>query len=182
VRGLRLRLRTSGRQLGDAPEGGDQALLREEAAYEHWHRMLFARFLAENGLLTAPAGGARVAVSLAECHDLARERGLTDGWALAAELAAGMFPQIFRTGSPVFGMAFPPERRQDLQALAEGLPHEAFSAGDGLGWCYQSWQSGRKDGANESEAKIGARELPSVTQLFTDGYMVRFLLDNTLGA
>jgi len=30
--------------------------------------------------------------------------------------------------------------------------------------------------------KIGARELPAVTQLFTEPYMVSFLLDNSLGA
>ena len=35
---------------------------------------------------------------------------------------------------------------------------------------------------NRSEAKIGADELPAVTQLFTEPYMVRFLLDNSLGA
>ena len=32
------------------------------------------------------------------------------------------------------------------------------------------------------KSKIGADELPAVTQLFTEPYMVRFLLDNTLGA
>ncbi|MCB0024049.1 MAG: hypothetical protein KDD91_13535, partial [Caldilinea sp.] len=45
-RELRRRLRAHGRQLG---EGG--ALLAEEVAYQHWHRMLFARFLADNNLL-----------------------------------------------------------------------------------------------------------------------------------
>ena len=30
--------------------------------------------------------------------------------------------------------------------------------------------------------KVGADELPAVTQLFTEPYMVSFLLDNTLGA
>ncbi|NLL36837.1 MAG: SAM-dependent DNA methyltransferase, partial [Fretibacterium sp.] len=35
---------------------------------------------------------------------------------------------------------------------------------------------------NASEVKIGARELPAVTQLFTEPYMVSFLLDNSLGA
>ena len=35
---------------------------------------------------------------------------------------------------------------------------------------------------NASEVKIGARELPAVTQLFTEPYMVSFLLDNALGA
>ena len=52
---LRRRLRAHGRQLGDRYDAdtGVQAIARlvHEVAYEHWHRMLFARFLAENHLL-----------------------------------------------------------------------------------------------------------------------------------
>src|SRR4051794_41130519 len=50
---LRRRLRARGRQLGDRLEDrGQQAIehLVTECAYEHWHRMLFARFLAECSL------------------------------------------------------------------------------------------------------------------------------------
>ena len=50
-RKLRRKLRIHGRQLGDRrdPETATQSIERlvEEVAYEHWHRMLFARFLAE---------------------------------------------------------------------------------------------------------------------------------------
>ena len=35
---------------------------------------------------------------------------------------------------------------------------------------------------NESGNKIGADELPAVTQLFTEPYMVNFLIHNTIGA
>ena len=48
---LRRRLRAHGRQLGDALNGCKVQTMEhlvEETAYEHWHRMLFARFLAEN--------------------------------------------------------------------------------------------------------------------------------------
>ena len=54
-RALRRRLRAHGRNLGDVrdPKTETQEIDRliEEIAYEHWHRMLFARFLAENDLL-----------------------------------------------------------------------------------------------------------------------------------
>jgi len=43
-------------------------------------------------------------------------------------------------------------------------------------------QAKRKDEVNASEVKIGADELPAVTQLFTEPYMVDFLLHNSLGA
>jgi hypothetical protein len=57
-----------------------------------------------------------------------------------------------------------------------------FTASDSLGWCYQFWQAEKKQAVNDSGVKIGADELPAVTQLFTEDYMVDFLLDNTLGA
>jgi len=106
---LRRRLRVHGRQLGDRFNGGkEQSVDRlvEEIAYEHWHRMLFSRFLAENNLLMYPDPDDPVSVTLAECEDLAADE----------------------------------------------------------------------------RVKIGARELPAVTQLFTEPYMVSFLLDNSLGA
>jgi hypothetical protein len=51
---LRTKLRARGKALGDArADDGSQALthLMEAAAYEQWHRLLFTRFLTENGLL-----------------------------------------------------------------------------------------------------------------------------------
>ena len=57
-----------------------------------------------------------------------------------------------------------------------------FKASDSLGWVYQFWQADNKERINKSEVKIGADELPAVTQLFTEPYMVAFLLHNSLGA
>jgi hypothetical protein len=185
-RELRRKLRIHGRQLGDARDEkrGTQQIDRliEEVAYEHWHRMLFARFLAENNLLMYPDPQESVAISLAECEDMAADEGARNGWELAARYAAKMLPQIFRPDSPVFGVALPPEIQQSLESFISDLPVTVFTASDSLGWVYQFWQSRRKDQVNASEVKIGARELPAVTQLFTEDYMVDFLLDNTLGA
>src|SRR5215217_4262840 len=77
-RRLRRVLRAKARQLGTNPER-DLRPLVEECAYEQWHRMLFARFLAENGLLMHPTG---VAVTLQDCAELARDEGASDGWEL----------------------------------------------------------------------------------------------------
>jgi len=185
-RDLRRKLRIHGRQLGDThnPNTGEQDIdfLKEEAAYEHWHRMLFARFLAENNLLMYPDPDEPVAITLEECEDLAKGEGAKNGWELAARYATRMFPQIFRVDSPVFRLNLPPEYQQRLEQLLNDLPSEVFPASDSLGWVYQFWQSKKKDEINASEVKIGARELPAVTQLFTEPYMVSFLLDNSLGA
>ncbi len=182
-RAFRNRLRARGRQLGDMRHKtqGTQRIdhLAHEVAYEHWHRTLFARFLAESGLLIEPASG--VAITRDECTELARETG-EDPHALAARYAQSALPQIFRTGNPVLDLALPPETRQALERLIDELPRTVFTADDSLGWVYQFWQSRKKDEINRSEVKIGADELSAVTQLFTEPYMVSFLLDNTLGA
>ena len=191
-RTLRRRLRAHARQLGDRrdAESGTQAIERlvQECAYVYWHGMLFARFLAENNLLIEPEMG--VAVTLAECEELARGQDDSnnagdknmDKWARAARFAHAMLPQVFRADLPVFHVPFAREHRQQLEALVEGLPTDVFTASDALGWVYQFWQSQKKAEVNRSEAKIGADELPAVTQLFTEPYMVSFLLDNSLGA
>ncbi|MDL1977099.1 MAG: BREX-1 system adenine-specific DNA-methyltransferase PglX [Deltaproteobacteria bacterium] len=184
-RKLRRKLRAHGRQLGNGRNAkGKQALDRliEEVAYEHWHRMLFARFLAENNLLMYPDPDDPVAVTLEECEDLAADEGASNGWELASRYAARMLPQIFRPDSPVFQLTLPPEHQQKLERLIADLSNEVFTASDSLGWVYQFWQAKKKDKINSSEVKIGARELPAVTQLFTEPYMVSFLLDNSLGA
>jgi hypothetical protein len=179
----RNRLRARGRQLGDQRDAqkGTQTIERlvREMAYEHWHRMLFARFLAENQLLIEPSSG--VSISLDECEELAAEEG-TDLWGLAAQFAQAMLPQIFRVDDPVLAAKLPLEIRQQLQGLIAGLAEEIFTASDSLGWVYQFWQAPEKDRVNQAETKIGADELPAVTQLFTEPYMVDFLLHNSLGA
>ncbi|MGH7592387.1 MAG: Eco57I restriction-modification methylase domain-containing protein [Gemmatimonadales bacterium] len=176
-------MRAHGRQLGDwrNETKGTQELthLISESAYEHWHRMLFARFLAENQLLLEPQSG--VAVAIDEVKELAREQG-HDWVVLAGEFAVKMLPQVFRQDDPVLLVQFAPEDRRTLEELLESLPAEVFTADDSLGWTYQFWQTERKNEVNVAGNKIGAEELPAVTQLFTEDYMVDFLLDNTLGA
>ena len=119
-RKLRRKLRAHGRQLGNGRDAkGRQALDRliEEVAYEHWHRMLFARFLAENNLLMYPDPDDPVSVTLEECEDLADDEGATNGWELASRYASRMLPQIFRADSPVFQLILPPEHQQNLEVL-----------------------------------------------------------------
>ncbi|MYA79925.1 MAG: N-6 DNA methylase [Acidobacteriia bacterium] len=182
-RALRRRLRVHARQLGDRfdARSGSQAIDRlvHECAYEYWHGMLFARFLAENDLFIEPEMG--IAVSLDECEELAGEQGV-DKWALASRFAHRLLPQVFRPDHPVFEVQFAREHRLKLESLVEDLPADLFRASDSLGWVYQFWQSRKKDEVNRSEVKIGADELPAVTQRFTEPYMVQFLLHNSLGA
>ena len=188
-RELRLKLREHGRQLGDTFNAKNKTQeigrLIEEVAYAHWHRMLFARFLADNNLLMYWTQDEEpIDIDLETCQGLIDEGEEHAGskWELAARFAARMLPQIFRSDSPVFGLVLPPEHQQKLEQVLSELPREVFTASDSLGWVYQFWQAKQKEEVNASEVKIDARELPAVTQLFTEPYMVSFLLDNSLGA
>ena len=184
-RTLRRRLRAQARQLGDVESQirpGTYSInhLAEKVAYDQWHRLLFARFLLENGLLISPEH--EVSVTLTDCEELAPSLGLKDAWSVAGRFTATVLPEAFRVDDPAAAVDLPIEERNQLLRLLTGLPTDVFTASDSLGWTYQFWQAERKDEVNASGSKIGADELSPVTQLFTEDYMVDFLLDNTLGA
>lgn len=184
-RDLRHKLLAQARQLGDSESQAKRGTyeikhLAEKLAYDQWHRLLFARYLLENDLLISPEHG--VSVTLDDCEELNLSLGLKDAWAVAANFAAKELPEIFRGDDPVGAVELSVNDRKPLIELVIGLPIEVFTANDSLGWCYQFWQAEKKEEVNAAGNKIGADELPSVTQLFTEDYMVDFLLDNTLGA
>jgi hypothetical protein len=178
-RRLRNALRARARQLGQGQLKAGWQPLVEEVAYEQWHRMLFARFLAENNLLMHPSGAA---VTLEECAELAPDEDEPNAWALAARYASQMLPGIFRQEDPSAQLRLTPEGQRDLESMLQELPRALITADDGLGWVYQFWQAKKKDEVNHAGQPIGGADLFPVTQLFTEDYMVRFLLENTLGA
>lgn len=181
-RAERNRLRAHARSLGDRlQKDGTQEIRRltEAAAYVQWHRLLFARFLLERDLLRDDAG---IVTSLADCREEAAMAGAGDEWSIAAAHAARMLPGVFPPDDPLEALTLAPEHAKALRDHLRGLDAAIFAADDGLGWTYQFWRAAEKKAVNESQVKIGAAELPAVTQLFTEPYMVRFLLHNTLGA
>ncbi len=181
-RSLRNRLRSKARLLGDdLPSSGNQQIdhLAYELAYEYWHKMLFAKFLEANSLLMHPDG---VSVTMEECEELAKEGGYIDKWDTAAGYASKMLPAIFRPEDPLMQISFASNDRIKLEEIIDGLDDFIFSAEDALGWVYQFWQSEAKEAINKSGDKIDGEKLPAVTQLFTEPYMVNFLIDNTIGA
>jgi len=168
------------------PSTTSQAIdhLVTEIAYEHWHRMLFARFLAESDLLMHPDG---YPVSLNDCKEDAErlDPPARSEWEVAGHYASAMLPNIFRPDSPALALQMPLETEQALEALLAKLPATVFQADDSLGWSYQFWQAPKKEEVQrqmkQAGTKVGADELPAVTQLFTEQYMVAFLLENALG-
>lgn len=63
---------------------------------------------------------------------------------------------------------------------------EVFAAPDALGWAYQYWNTEEKDRVFEKvrtkKAKIQGADIIPATQLYTEPYMVKFLVQNSLGA
>ena len=181
-RAERNRLRAHARSLGDRllKDGAHEVRrLTEAAAYVQWHRLLFARFMLERGLLHDDAG---VPLSLADCREEAAMNGADDEWSIAAAHAARLLPGVFPPDDPVESLTLAPEHAKALRDHLRKLDAAILAADDSLGWTYQFWRAAEKQAVNDSQVKIGAAELPAVTQLFTEPYMVRFLLHNTLGA
>jgi hypothetical protein len=80
-------------------------------------------------------------------------------------------------------------RRNALNKVLEILSREklaaAWNADETIGWVYQGFNSKELEKAFRearlSGKKFEARDIPAVTQLFTQRWIVRFLVENTLG-
>src|SRR5271166_4200202 len=69
----------------------------------------------------------------------------------------------------------------------EPATDEVFSAPDAFGWAYQYWNTEEKERVFESVrtkkgTKIEGADIIAATQLYTEPYMVKFLVENSLGA
>lgn len=69
----------------------------------------------------------------------------------------------------------------------EPADDNVFKAPDALGWAYQYWNTEEKDRVFETMrtkkgAKIEGADIVPATQLYTEDYMVKFLVQNSLGA
>ena len=133
---LRAKLRARGKALGDArQDDGAQSLdhLAEAAAYEHWHRLLFTRFLVENQLLHTNAAHGNLPIALEECDELASDLNARDGFDLACRFAAETLPGVFRSDDPVLELRLALNDEGELKKLLESLPSAVFTAADALG-------------------------------------------------
>jgi hypothetical protein len=69
----------------------------------------------------------------------------------------------------------------------EPATDEVFSAPDAFGWAYQYWNTEEKQRVfdavrTKKGSKIEGADVISATQLYTEPYMVKFLVQNSLGA
>jgi len=70
-------------------------------------------------------------------------------------------------------------------SIAEGFRTEIrdddCGAVEVLGWLYQFYISGKKDQVMARKAAVPSADIPAVTQLFTPHWIVRYLVENSLG-
>ena len=68
-----------------------------------------------------------------------------------------------------------------LQGIRDTLTPEVCQDVEVIGWLYQFYISEKKDEVIGSKSKIQADEIPAATQLFTPHWIVRYLVENSLG-
>ena len=109
---------------------------------------------------------------------------------------AGRQPMLFDPEAP--GVALKPSAAtikrcmallSDSQKVGDQVvaTSDVFKAPDALGWAYQYWNTEEKDRVftmvhTQKGAKIEGADIIPATQLYTESYMVKFLVQNSLGA
>ncbi|MBA2882812.1 hypothetical protein HNR65_003167 [Desulfosalsimonas propionicica] len=138
-----------------------------EAAYEKYE----AGDLPQNAIGEGPRQEAYRWYLLWLCEQLSREiKVLFD----PDNIASRIFPR-------------PRALNQLIDMMNDGALEEAWAPGneETIGWVYQSFNSEALEAAfrevRVSGTKFEAKDIPSVTQLFTPRWIVRYLVENTLG-
>ena len=109
---------------------------------------------------------------------------------------AQTLPMLFDPDSPSIALRPSPAALKNSLAWLSGTQKvrsqepatdAVFAAPDALGWAYQYWNTEEKDRVFETVrtkkgAKIEGADIIPATQLYTEDYMVKFLVQNSLGA
>ena len=175
----------------------------EQAGYSWINRLVALRALEArrliNGTLAPSAdyGGASEALYVLAQTDPARVAAPDGGWWAVLESActaqANALPGLFGAGDPVLTLRPSiPALRRCVERIGKGPAaagvaetDKAFADPDAIGWAYQFYQEEAKAAAFASfkaGKKADARAtIAAATQLFTEPYMVKWLLQNSLG-
>lgn len=115
--------------------------------------------------------------------DQVLERALREGFAQAA----GEVGVLFDPADP-YGLLLPDPRtlRELLRVFAEDITEEDWQADDILGWIYQYYQDEAREAFRRGRGRgrrreADADEMAAINCLYTPHWVVRVLVDNTLG-
>lgn len=191
---------------GDAAHGN--ARLKERAAYTWFNRMVAIRFMELRDFLPSRVrmfsrpDGSFGSQAVDEALDLEIE-GLNAARVLQLKQAsddealfrylflaqcqelASCIPNVFEPVDSALELLLPDRlmaRDGVAQAMVEDIPEEDWLTHvEILGWMYQYYNSQAKDDFFKSKAKATADTLPVATQLFTPEWIVRYMVENSLG-
>lgn len=68
-----------------------------------------------------------------------------------------------------------------IRRLVKDIPEEDWQDIEVVGWLYQFYISERKDEVIGAKSKVEAADIPAATQLFTPHWIVRYMVENSLG-
>lgn len=182
----------------------------EEAAYTWFNRLMAIRIMTKNGLippvLQYESPGVYVPLIVSEARqgrlpqmneeERSKLMSLLDDDSRTAEQFS-LLIVAFCHATPVIHRCFGhiadyTELLLPANILAEGgfvdlinhtdfIAEEDYRSSELIGWLYQFYISERKDEVFAEKGKFTASEIPAATQIFTPGWIVKYMVQNTVG-
>ncbi|PKN56526.1 MAG: SAM-dependent methyltransferase [Deltaproteobacteria bacterium HGW-Deltaproteobacteria-14] len=165
----------------------------EEAAYTWLNRLVYLRLLEAAGLraetVLTGGWGSRGYLAFRELAPALCTGDRTEGYATLLDLVfrdlALDLPGLFGDVGTLRLVPMPP---QTLRAVVEALDQRELAPcwhdDTTLGWIYQYWNDPEREALDaklNGGGKVEPWEIASKTQMFTERYMVEWLLQNSLG-
>lgn len=182
----------------------------EEAAYTWFNRLMAIRIMTKNGLippvLQYESPGVYVPLIVSEARqgrlpqmseeERSRLMPLLDDDSRTAEQFS-LLITVFCHATPILHRCFGhiadyTELLLPANILAEGgfvdlinhtdfIAEEDYRSSELIGWLYQFYISERKDEVFAAKGKFTASEIPAATQIFTPNWIVKYMVQNTVG-
>ena len=182
----------------------------EEAAYTWFNRLMAIRIMTKNGLippvLQYESPGVYVPLIVSEARqgrlpqmgeeERSRLMPLLDDDSRTAEQFS-LLIVAFCHATPILHRCFGhiadyTELLLPANILAEGgfvdlinhtdfIAEEDYRSSELIGWLYQFYISERKDEVFAGKGKFTASEIPAATQIFTPNWIVKYMVQNTVG-
>lgn len=182
----------------------------EEAAYTWFNRLMAIRIMTKNGLippvLQYESPGVYVPLIVSEARqgrlpqmneeERSRLMPLLDDDSRTAEQFS-LLIVAFCHATPIIHRCFGhiadyTELLLPANILAEGgfvdlinhtdfIAEEDYRSSELIGWLYQFYISERKDEVFAGKGKFTASEIPAATQIFTPNWIVKYMVQNTVG-
>lgn len=182
----------------------------EEIAYTWFNRFVAIRFMEVNGylshgyrVLSHPEGHGEPEI-LEKAQFIENLEGIEKSEVVKLKTAVGKENELYRMliiaqcNNLRVAMPFLFERVDDptelllpdnllntdsiVRKMANEIPEEDWKHVEVVGWLYQFYISDKKDGLMKAKKAYKTEDIPAVTQLFTPNWIVKYLVQNSLGA